>query len=544
MEVFLKPFVKFWCSLRLTVVCLMAALVLVFVGTLAQVDQGLYDAQKKYFRSYLLIPEAAGGAGWAQIRMGDTDWGLKPWETGQGNWTEIEGTQFSMLQFEALNGAERATISVSKLAKGAGGLRENINRWRGQLGLERVERLSGTESITVDGNAGTYVELTGIKDGKPAKTVGVIHELRYRQPYETWFYKLTGDAAVVDAEKQRFREFVLSAGYPTMFKFPFVGGYLVAVVLLINLLAAHFQRFAFSKKKIGIFLTHAGLILMLLGQIVTDQFQVESNMRLEEGQVKNHSISREFCELVIIDKSNAETDTYASIPAEVLAEKGQFRMGDLPFEVTVKAYFNNSDLSEPVTGQPNRATTGKGLTLVATQMDSVTSLEEVNFPSAYVALQSTDGKELGTWMVSALFGALRKPIPEQTFEHDGREFELALRFKRYYEDYDIELVDFRHDKFQGTEKARNFSSDVIVRERISGAERNVHIKMNHPLRYRGKTYFQASFDPENDKATVLQVVRNPGWVTPYISCAMVGMGMLIQFLTHLVGFTRKRKAKA
>ena len=70
MEVFLKPFVKFWCSLRLTVVCLMAALVLVFVGTLAQVDQGLYDAQKKYFRSYLLIPEAVGGAGWAQIRMG------------------------------------------------------------------------------------------------------------------------------------------------------------------------------------------------------------------------------------------------------------------------------------------------------------------------------------------------------------------------------------------------------------------------------------------------------------------------------------------
>ena len=60
---------------------------------------------------------------------------------------------------------------------------------------------------------------------------------------------LRGDAAVVDAEKQRFREFVLSAGYPTMFKFPFVGGYLVAVVLLINLLAAHFQRFVFSKKK-------------------------------------------------------------------------------------------------------------------------------------------------------------------------------------------------------------------------------------------------------------------------------------------------------
>ena len=125
-----------------------------------------------------------------------------------------------------------------------------------------------------------------------------------------------------------------------------------------------------------------------------------------------------------------------------------------------------------------------------------------------------------------------------------RDSVLALRFKRYYEDYNIELVDFRHDKFQGTEKARNFSSDVIVRERDSGAERKVHIKMNHPLRTHGKTYFQASFDPENDKATVLQVVRNPGWVTPYISCLMVGAGMLIQFLMHLIGFTKKRKAKA
>ena len=66
--------------------------------------------------------------------------------------------------------------------------------------------------------------------------------------------------------------------------------------------------------------------------------------------------------------------------------------------------------------------------------------------------------------------------------------------------------------------------------------------MNHPLRPHGKTYFQASFAPENDRATVLQVVRNPGWVTPYISCALVGLGLLIQFLTHLFSFNRKRKA--
>ena len=40
---------KLLTSLKLTVVCLGIAVVLVFVGTLAQVDEGLYQAQVRYF---------------------------------------------------------------------------------------------------------------------------------------------------------------------------------------------------------------------------------------------------------------------------------------------------------------------------------------------------------------------------------------------------------------------------------------------------------------------------------------------------------------
>ena len=537
----LKQFVQFWCSLRLTVTCLIGAMVLVFVGTLAQVDQGLYDAQKKYFRSYFLVPESIGGAGWAQIRVGSSEW-IQP-----EHWNEIEGSQFSLMDFEAVHDGQRAAISVTKLAKNAGGELANVNRWRKQIGLEEIElaQLEKTKQpFAVDGNPGTFVELKGTRDGKPATTLGVIHTITYRTLPETWFYKITGDTAAVVKEKDAFRDYVRSARYPVMFKFPFVGGYLLGITLLVNLLAAHFQRFKFSRKKIGIFMTHAGLIFMLLGQLVTDKFQVESNLRLEEGQTKGYSISGNECELVIIDKSKPNTDTVAAIPAEVISKNKIYPAGSLPFEVTVLDYFTNSDLSQLGQEQPNKATHGKGLELAAIDKESVTSLEEVNFPAAYIQLRSTDGIELGTWMISALFGALRQPIPEQTFEHDGKEYELALRFKRYYTPYDIELIDFKHDKFQGTEKARNFSSLVTVRDRASGAEREVNIWMNHPLRTHGKTYFQASFDPENDKATVLQVVRNPGWVTPYISCALVGLGLLIQFLTHLFSFNRKRKAAA
>src|SRR5262245_41268481 len=63
--------------------------------------------------------------------------------------------------------------------------------------------------------------------------------------------------------------------------------------------------------------------------------------------------------------------------------------------------------------------------------------------------------------------------------------------------------------------------------------------MNHPLRYAGETFYQSSFKPD-DSGTVLQVVRNPGWLLPYVSCAMVAVGLLIHFGMRLVPAVRKR----
>ena len=62
--------------------------------------------------------------------------------------------------------------------------------------------------------------------------------------------------------------------------------------------------------------------------------------------------------------------------------------------------------------------------------------------------------------------------------------------------------------------------------------------MNNPLRYAGETFYQASFDPD-DHGSVLQVVHNPSWLTPYFSCILVGLGLLVQFFTHLIGFALK-----
>src|SRR5262245_49852063 len=51
--------------------------------------------------------------------------------------------------------------------------------------------------------------------------------------------------------------------------FPFPGGWLIGGVLLVNLLAAHAVRFKLTWKRSGILMIHSGLVLMMLGELIT-----------------------------------------------------------------------------------------------------------------------------------------------------------------------------------------------------------------------------------------------------------------------------------
>src|SRR5437764_8355004 len=103
------------------------------------------------------------------------------------------------------------------------------------------------------------------------------------------------------------------------FKIPiFPGGHLIGAVLLINLIAAHAKRFRWTWRKLGIHLTHAGLIIMLAGGLFTDLFAVESHMRLANGDTKNYSEDMRQTELTVIDTSGDDLDQGTAIPTSVL----------------------------------------------------------------------------------------------------------------------------------------------------------------------------------------------------------------------------------
>src|SRR5262249_4862067 len=140
----------------------------------------------------------------------------------------------------------------------------------------------------------------------------------------------------------------------------------------------------------------------------------------------------------------------------------------------------------------------------------------------------------GTWLVSEM-------IRPQTLEVDHHPYELEMRPRRFYKPFSIELLKFQHDTYLGTDVPKNFSSRIALLHPETHENREVLIYMNNPLRYAGETFYQASYDPD-DHGTVLQVVRNPGWLTPYFACLLVGGGLIVQFLSHLVGFATKWRA--
>ena len=341
-------------------------------------------------------------------------------------------------------------------------------------------------------------------------------------------------------QEKYFNTFVVFAKVGSISLAVFPGGYTIGGLLLLNLIGAHVYRFRFTWQKLGIWLAHAGLILLLVGQLLTGLLQDEYQLRLDQGQTRNFSESHRNVELAITDTTDPQFDEVVAIPERPLAWLETVQHPKLPFRVAVKTYFPNSSLQMRGPMQPADpaapATQGVGPRVLATLQPTTSKTDERNIPSAYVELIGPDGT-LGTWLVSPW---LDEP---QGFSFAGRTWKIALRFARHYQPYALTLLKFSHDRYAGTDIPKNFSSRIRLTTPDGRDDREVLIYMNNPLRYAGLTFYQAGFE-NNDQTTVLQVVRNPSWLIPYIACIIMTLGLLIQFGIHLTGFIAKRRAPA
>lgn len=129
-------------------------------------------------------------------------------------WQEMPAEGFRIAAFRVVEGNQHAEITVIPLPGTAGGLLDNVNRWRQQLGLPPLANPEALEKeiryLEVAGVKSPYVDLTGPeKAGGQQRTLAVA----VPRPQQTWFFKMTGDADLVGRQKAAFESFVASVHF-------------------------------------------------------------------------------------------------------------------------------------------------------------------------------------------------------------------------------------------------------------------------------------------------------------------------------------------
>jgi hypothetical protein len=140
---------------------------------------------------------------------------MMPKWTVPSAWKEQPLTEMRLASFKAEgSGGQSADISVSSFPGDAGGIESNINRWRGQVhqAVLGPDSLAKTlDRVTIDGVPVVLVDVqTPEGEQKPDRIIGAV----FRTADRTWFVKMTGAPAILQAQAENLKQFVNSFRFP------------------------------------------------------------------------------------------------------------------------------------------------------------------------------------------------------------------------------------------------------------------------------------------------------------------------------------------
>ena len=578
-----NPIFKFFTSLRLTVVLLAFSLVIIFLGTMAQEPMGLNIAVERYFKSWFVdqVAMEAGikktvqlfGFQWAPVTpeqiLGDPGLPFFPGGYLVGTLLLINLIMAHYARFEL--SAKKAGIFLTHIGIITlllGQLFTDILQVESFVSMERGDRRNYSVSfddnelifmLPVDGGSNRVVSipeqmlkdkgavqnpgLSGLKiettrywvNAKPMTAEQLIdldsqEQLGFRNKVVEQVY------LVINTRISRMEEFLREKTNAkrrkelTGLKAIFIEQRVKEVELrqLADLLGRAGEMeigvYGFEESDSTIIFNDAGvrnLITKVRGyddqRTISSLFKVAVKDRLTEGSL------HEF---------NHHADDFLEKIKEYPGGAGENMVKNtrgFSERIKVKAKQHYTDSTRGKLG--NFYPFVRPLSPVFDQNDR-------NLPAALIKVSKGD-KELGKWLVTCSSDF------QQLLKVDGKTWKIILRPQRNYLDFYLTLVDLKWEKYQGTEIPKNFQSRVIVED--SDESRTAEIYMNNPLRKGGQTFYQYQMNQNQLGATaqtVLQVVKNPNWRTAYIGCLLVALGLVYQFLYHLVKFARKRRKTA
>ncbi|MFP6581503.1 MAG: cytochrome c biogenesis protein ResB [Candidatus Hydrogenedentota bacterium] len=316
---------------------------------------------------------------------------------------------------------------------------------------------------------------------------------------------------------------------------PLPGAYILMVVFSINLLCGGLIRIRKGKGTIGILISHIGIVVMLISCALTFHFADRGHMRLFETQASNEFSSYVDWTIEIgkpgvgAEQFIIDDDDFSDLEGD---KSRTFYNDAIPFDIKLHSFSRNAFVS------PVRPMISDNLKIVDEFFIDPMKPEkqaEQNMPAIYIEVIDSNTDET---VEAILWGMSRNAL---TVNVDGEPWLIDLTRERWNVPFLVTLDEFIHEKYAGTQMAKSYESYITKTE--NGEEETIRIWMNHPLRYKGYTFFQESWGPPNAAPgeplySQFAVVRNPGDQGPLYACIIISIGLLLHFILKLLAYMR------
>jgi len=276
------------------------------------------------------------------------------------------------------------------------------------------------------------------------------------------------------------------------------------ILFAINLTVCLLSRLSLKARMLGSLLSHASILIILIGALVGMFFGQKGLIKIGEGEEVSCFASKDKRHIemgfsIRLDKfiysehidPKEKLLVYSSSPdkgrgpvAEIPAEIGiESDIADTGYKIKVLRYL--PDFAMDIT------------TKVAASRSAIP-----NNPAIEVRLKSKAGKDSTFWVFARFPDMHQKADPNFKFVYHwvGR-------------------------------RPKDFISKVTV---LKGPEEviSADIRVNEPLRFGGYTFFQSSYDTENLEWSGLQVVKDPGVGVVYAGFVLLIAGLTIIFYVN------------
>lgn len=334
------------------------------------------------------------------------------------------------------------------------------------------------------------------------------------------------ELGILESQNRYFSSYFFMLGF-----IPLPGGLTLISILLINLLAKFLFKSHWSWAKAGTIVTHFGVLVLILGGAVTYFTSRDGYLMVGEGDSSN--IVEDYHQRMVVVREGDRL--IYQLPFEDVHNGLQINPPDTKFSLTIdKACFNCGITRRAESEQDGWTSPGKFMRLDAKASDPQ---DEKNMTGIEFSVSGAGADMDGKYLT---FDKFPKPPQITVTSPQPATYTIAIERKKRELPFSLSLQKFKQDFHPGTDMASAYQSNIVVIDGDSSWP--VLIEMNEPLRYRGYTFYQSSFDITGDKPyTVLTVVENKGRIFPYISTLIVALGLILHLVIRISG---KGKANA